>query len=349
LGSESHEYEEDAGVVVRRFPLFDLCQRFPSVPGLGPANILGLGIQTRRAVRDLVEAHDVIHAHGVSVLTAFALSVARKLHRPFLCKVTSSGPGTDLKKLSEIGVGGSILAYYMRDYVTAWVATTNAVAESLKDYGVRRQRIIRIPNGVALPKPDTSQRTHSKLRRFLYVGRLSRACDRDFDTLFGAFSHLAMEYEDVEIALVGDGDLFCSIKTKASQSQFASRVHMPGLVEDPSEWFKWADCFVLPSRREGMSNALLGAMTFGLVCVANDIPPNREVLDDGRVGYLTPVGDMKELLRCMKLLVASCVEYAQLSKFTLARAQREYAIEVVVSRYLTVYKCLMGEAKLIGA
>ena len=341
LVGDSPEYEEDSGVVIHRFPLFDLCKRFPMVPGLGPVNLVALSIQTRRAVIKFVDTHDIVHAHGVSALTAFGLSATRKANKPFICKLASSGAGFDLRKLSDIGIGGQFLANYLRDHVTAWVATCNAVTESLKEYGVPQKRIVQIPNGVELPKQDASRnppRNCSNVRRLLYVGRLSRSCDRDFETLFDAFSHLAAKYEDLELALVGEGDLFDSLKTSASHSAFALRVHMPGLVKDPTEWFEWADCFVLPSRREGMSNSLIEAMAFGLVCIANDIAANREVLEDGKAGYLTAVGDVGKLIANLERLITLGDGSIQIGKKAAARAQQEYAIETVALKYQTAYE-----------
>ena len=340
LHSDSLEYEEDAGVAIRRFPLFDLCRRFPSMPGLGPANLLGLSIQTRRAVLEFIETHDLVHAHGISALTAFALYAAKDLHKPFVCKIASSGSGFDLKKLAEIGIGGPFLANYLRDHATAWIGTTNVVAESLKDFGVSPERVLRIPDGVELPSL-TACCNRTSVRRFLYVGRLSRACDRDFDTLFEAFSRLVVEYKDAELAFVGDGDLFESIKAKACRSTFALRVHLPGLIKDPSVWYEWADCFVLPSRREGMSNALIEAMSYGLVCIANDVPANREVLEDGRVGFLTSVGSIEELLSTMTRIAAQDNSRMRFGELGSTKAKNEYGIETLASKHIIIYDDLI--------
>jgi len=340
LDSESLENEEDAGVVILRFSLFDLCRRFPSIPGLGPANLLGLSLQMRRVMLDQIGAHNIVHAHGVSALTVFALSAARKLDKPFLCKIASSGEGFDLKKLSGIGIGGTSLASYLRKNVNAWIATTNSVFQSLIDYKVDRDRILCIPNGVELPRLKTSKNL-SKGNRFLYVGRLSSACDRDFDTLYDAFSSLALEYKHIELALVGDGDLFDSIKVKASHSTFSSRLHMPGIEKDPMEWYEWADCFVLPSRKEGMSNSLIEAMSFGLVCIANDIPANREVLEEGKLGYLTTVGSVRELVEIMRRLIKNGVEGIHIGERAAEKVRLEYAMDSIVPKYLTAYNNLI--------
>ena len=60
-----------------------------------------------------------------------------------------------------------------------------------------------------------------------------------------------------------------------------SRVSLPGAATDPTEELCAADLFVLPSREEGMSIALLEAMVLGIPVVATSIEGNRRIVDDG--------------------------------------------------------------------
>lgn len=341
---ESPAFEEDEGVAIHRFPLFDLNRQFPSFPGTGPANLASLAYQTRRSSLAAMAPFGVIHAHGVSALTAFALATARKLNKPFLCKLASSGNGFDLTKLQEIGWGGNSLANYMRNQVTAWIATTDAVADALAKAGIRPDRTVHIPNGVDLPVTEPP-RTHPAAQRFLYVGRISRACDRDFDGMLEAFFSIAEVHTAAEFALVGEGDLLEDLKAKTSATPYAPRIHMPGFAKDPGSWFAWADFFVLPSRREGMSNALIEAMAAGLVPLANDIPANREVLAGGTAGSLIPVGNVAALVTSMKRLLENSGEFKRLRENALARAQN-FAIGPIAQEYISLYRKLTADASL---
>jgi glycosyltransferase involved in cell wall biosynthesis len=56
-----------------------------------------------------------------------------------------------------------------------------------------------------------------------------------------------------------------------------------------------ADVFVLPSRREGLSVALMEAMSAGLACIVTDLPGNRALIEHGETGLVVPVGDVTAL------------------------------------------------------
>ena len=125
----------------------------------------------------------------------------------------------------------------------------------------------------------------------------------------------------------------------ADASPARKRIHLPGF-DRPEKWLAWADCFVLPSRREGLSNALLEAMAAGLPCIANDIPPNREVLDNGNAGILVPVGDGDALENAMRVIVEDsgvAEHYAQMAR---ERVEQCYTISAVAESYLKLYRKL---------
>lgn len=324
--------EEVHGLTIRRFPLFDFCRKYPSIRGAGIFNFVSLALQVQLTMQREIKGHDIVHAHGAGSLTAFALSAAKRRGVPFVCKLASSGSGFDLTTLAGIGLGGKALARQMAKKVNTWIATTLAVREALIGFGIEERKIVHLPNGVELP-PAHKESRESLARRFLYVGRISRACDRDFDSLVSAFKALAAEIPDVELALVGGGDL----QERVGQALSGLKVHMPGLVAEPSPWYTWADSFVLPSRREGMSNALIEAMSHGLICIANDIPANREVLDDGKAGLLAEVGSVKSLLSVLRQ-AASAPGFAGLGKIALAAAKERYGVDAVAEKTVAVYR-----------
>ena len=179
------------------------------------------------------------------------------------------------------------------------------------------------------------------MRHFLYLGRLSTNANRDVPALVRAFDHLATTHPDLELAIVGGGDLFEQTRRLVETCAARNRIHLPGF-DRPEKWLAWADCFVLPSRKEGLSVALLEAMAAGLPCIANDIPPNREVLDDGKAGVLVPVENCDALEAAMRDIVE---DHGMARRFALKakeRAEQCYSIKSVAARYVKLYESLLG-------
>lgn len=333
--------EEADGVVIHRFPLSYLSRRFPSVRGLGPASLLQIRNQVMREVRRHLEGVDVIHAHTASPVTAFAIQTAKRHGVPTVCKVATSGLKSDLQEVVATGVGGRMLAASMVRNLDRWVATTSAVADSLAEWNVPNGRIVRIPNGVVLPRLEDSARVSGTAKRFLYLGRLSTNAFRDTPTLVRAFDRLASVSPNLELALVGHGDLQEETAALVEKCRNRDRIHMPGL-QDPDPWLRWADCFVLPSRWEGLSNALLEAMSYGLACIANDIPPNREVLAEGEAGVLTPVENEEALFTAMERMATDPAHAKAMRTAAIKHARSRFSIESVAARHIGLYKQLIA-------
>ena len=116
---------------------------------------------------------------------------------------------------------------------------------------------------------------------------------------------------------------------------------MPGF-DQPKKWLAWADCFVLPSRLEGLSNALLEAMAAGLPCIANDIPPNREVLDNGNAGVLVAVENCDALEAAMRDMVEDNGKARNFALRARERVEQCYSINSVAVRYVNLYESLLA-------
>ena len=248
-------------------------------------------------------------------------------------------------EIEKTGVSGRLVAWLVRTSIQTWVATTAAVETALIQAGVEPDHIVRIPNGVELPDDLNAEGRGESVRGFLYMGRLSANTGRDVPTLVRAFDRLAATHPDLELAIVGGGDLLEETRRLAETCVARDRIHLPGF-DRPEKWLAWADCFVLPSRREGLSNALLEAMAAGLPCIANDIPPNREVLDDGNAGVLVPVENCDALEAAMRGMVEEDGTARHFAGKAKERAERRYSIGSVADRYANLYDSLLARQQI---
>jgi glycosyltransferase involved in cell wall biosynthesis len=337
---DSPDREEANGVTIERFPLTDLSRWYP-VPGVAVLNIPYILWQVARAVRPHLQDADVLHCHLGSLQSAAAALAARLTHVPNLCTACTADQRSDLGEIEKTGATGPLVAWLARTSIQTWVGTTAAVETALIRAGVEPGKIVRIPNGVTLSDELNTESRAPGVRHFLYLGRLSTTANRDVPALIRAFNHLTTKHPDLELAIVGAGDLFEQTKRLVETSSARNHIHMPGF-DEPEKWLAWADCFVLPSRKEGLSVALLEAMAAGLPCIANDIPPNREVLDDGKAGVLVAVENCDALEVAMRDMVKDNGKARNFALRARERVEQCYSIHSVAARYVKLYESLLA-------
>jgi glycosyltransferase involved in cell wall biosynthesis len=337
LSRNAPPHEVVDGVEIVRFQMFDLARLIP-IRGIALPNIAVLRWGIEKALSSHLSDADILHAHGASLLSGFAISEAHKRNIPTLCKLAVSGPN-ELILLGRKPVYGAKLARLMIAETSQFLAISCDIAEELRQSGVTSAKIATVPNGVSLP---SSRSIRSAARNFLYVGRLSTNINRDLTTVLLAFNKIAATRTEIELTIVGGGDLFEETRLFARSLSAADRIRFTGIA-DPEPWYAWGDVFVLPSRQEGLSNALLEAMSHGLACIANDIPSNREVLDEGRAGLVTPIGDVDVLSSHMEQLVDSEPFLKAMSVAARERAEKVYDIDKVSACLIELYCSLIAE------
>ncbi len=113
-------------------------------------------------------------------------------------------------------------------------------------------------------------------------------------------------------------------------------------VDDTSEYLRAGDLFVLPSVAEGMSNSLLEAMATALPCVVSGIAGNTDLIDDGRTGRLVAEPTAAAWSRVLMELIENPAEARRLGDAARLRIDEEFALPVVVDRYVELYRRMIA-------
>lgn len=146
-------------------------------------------------------------------------------------------------------------------------------------------------------------------------------------------------------ALVGDVD-------EGNPSSISRHIlqewHNSGVVE----WWGWRDAVdsvyreshvvCLPSIREGLPRTLIEGAACGRPLVATDVPGCREVVCDGRNGFLIPLGDYVGLANALKKLIVNRELRLSMGRYGRELAEKYFADEVVIADTLRVYAELMA-------
>ena len=135
---------------------------------------------------------------------------------------------------------------------------------------------------------------------FLFVGRIMK--EKGVDEFFAAAKTVKAELgEKVAFDVVG----FYEDAYKETVDQLVADgvINFHGFQTDVHPFYEAADCVVLPSYHEGMSNVLLEGAASGRPLITSDIPGCREAVEDGVSGYLCPAKDADALYEAMRRFV----------------------------------------------
>ncbi len=150
--------------------------------------------------------------------------------------------------------------------------------------------------GVNLNRFSHCEYPENEKIRFLYLGRIMR--EKGMDELFNAVETLKSEGLDFVLDLVGFFEDEYKEKVDSLIEKGIAVFH--GFQQDPIPYYEKADCVVLPSYHEGMSNVLLEAAAVGRPLITSDISGCREAVIDGKSGFLCKVKDKDSLTEKMR-------------------------------------------------
>jgi len=132
-----------------------------------------------------------------------------------------------------------------------------------------------------------------KDKTFVSVGRLEPI--KDQLTMIDAFGLFHEKYPDYKLAIYGEGPMRDEIHAKIQSLGLQNCVYLPGRCNLVWEKMVSADCFLLSSKTEGMSNAMIEAMCLGLPVISTKVAGATDFIKTGENGYLVDVGDYKTM------------------------------------------------------
>ena len=163
----------------------------------------------------------------------------------------------------------------------------------------------------------------------LAAGRL--APWKGFSDLIYAVNKV-LKRRKVRLLILGDGPLRSELQALINRLDLTDAVRLLGYVENPLKFFVRADAFVLSSYVEGLPNVLVEAMMCGCTPISTDCPTGpREVLQDGKYGYLVPIGDPDAMANAIEQALCNPI-----SDKLLAEAIRPFEERVVIERHFEV-------------
>jgi len=132
------------------------------------------------------------------------------------------------------------------------------------------------------------------------VGRLEKV--KNYQLLLRAFAQLYKKFARVRLVLVGGGSLEDELRGLAEQLGIALQVTFIGQMQAYG-YYPLFDCFVQSSNKEGISLALLEAMSAGIPCVVTNESRQHCVIGHGTTGLLVQAGDVQGVVSSLERLI----------------------------------------------
>lgn len=144
------------------------------------------------------------------------------------------------------------------------------------------------------------------------VGRLSP--EKNQILLIEAFAILHREHPEYRLLLYGDGITKPFIEKKVQELELEESVLLLGNVKDVFTKIQSSKLFVLPSKYEGMPNALMEAMCLGLPCISTKVSGSTELIMDGVNGLLVDVDNTRQMADAMERIISDITLSDNLSR-----------------------------------
>jgi glycosyltransferase involved in cell wall biosynthesis len=293
--------------------------------------------------------YDIIHVHQSLYPAFLSILIGKKvLKKPVLVKSASSARTSDIEFLRRLPFGRFQLNYLLKetDYL---VAVSKATGTDFKEIGYPESRIVHIPNGVEIPTKGKT--LYDRVINALTTARLSE--EKGVDVLLRAFAIVVRQEKTIKLVVIGDGPLESELKRLAQSLGLVESVDFMGMTRNVAQHLKSGDIFVLPSRTEGLSNALLEAMSYGIPCVATNAGGNSELLGAGdekipsqgyviaRNGLLVNPDDVKGLSEAILYVIRHQRAGEEMGRRGRKFIEENFSIDLVADKYISLYEHML--------
>jgi galacturonosyltransferase len=295
--------------------------------GINPKTDLKLFFQYRKLLKQ--EKPDLVITYSIkpNIYAGLACSMAGI---PYCANVQGLGTAFQRKGLAKFVT--MLYKTAFRKVRTVFFENEGNAQEFIDRNIIPKERITVLPGaGINLEAYQKQPYPDNDAVRFLYLGRIMQ--EKGIDELFAAMRRLHGELGDrVVLDLVGffDDDYY---KEQVDQLVADGIAVFHGFQTEPRPYYAAADCVVLPSYHEGLSNVLLEAAATGRPVITSDIHGCKEAVDADVSGLLCTVKDADSLYQQMlRMAQMSKAERQAMGDAGYTKMEREFEKTLVVQK-----------------
>lgn len=342
----------DLHVLTRRYDPklkpFEIIDDIPvyRLPVPGPKPIASLVFTLIALFKIMRLKPDMIHAHELISPSTVSLLANRWFRTPFIVTLHGGGPNGDVQKLQRKS-SGKIRLNALREQAKKFIVVSEEIQNELYDAGISLDHMITIPNAV-----DTDLFSPLSLDEIIalrsqiglsadalvaiFTGRL--VSGKRVDQLLGIWCNVRAAHPNAELLIAGSGP-----EEEALKMMNVEGVRFLGSVERIAPYLQASDIFVLPSSAEGLSVAMLEAMSCGLPVLVTDVGGASQVVTDRENGWLIKPDEPRELEAGIKALFGDAGLRSRMGRLGRQRVEESYSIRLAVDELYRLYHETAGE------
>jgi len=307
----------------------------------GPKIIAALFYSIGTLLKIQRDKPDIVHAHELLSPTTTAALAKMVLKKPNVVKVLRGGYLGGLYKI-RLGKLSSFRIRLIKTYIDHFISISTEIENELVALGIPETKISFIPNGVNTQKFAPVRIdlrpaiVHSLMlpmgKLVFYSGRLVQ--EKRVENLIHVWPDITLRHPDAFLMILGDGQDRERLEKMASDN-----IIFLGQVDNVHQYLQAADLFVLPSSTEGLSNAMLEAMSCGLPVIATKIGGAPDVIDHERNGLLIEPDNLLALKNAiLQILNSSNRAMGEEARKTILS---DYSLEEVANKIYSLYTLIV--------
>jgi glycosyltransferase involved in cell wall biosynthesis len=227
--------------------------------------------------------------------------------------------------------------------------TVFAVSEQVRQHCINVDqidpaRVLTIYNGLDVAGWDRADQRLRVSGKVLVstVGNIRAV--KGHDIFIKAAAVVVQKFPDVEFSIAGEvlePAYFKELEELVRELNLMGHFHFDSGVSNLREYLAAADIFVLPSRSEGFSNAIIEAMAASLPVVATDVGGNAEAVKDGVSGFIVPAEDVAALSSAMIRLLSDPSKAKEMGEAGRELVKERFTIDAMMNQITNVYTSLL--------
>lgn len=287
---------------------------------------------------------DILHSHDWGVYLEAAFAIRNLPNSKLIHTVHGKYTQFDSRLISKFKV---YLRHFLERLAVKNTYRIIAVSESIKDYIIKDIRlpiskVETIHNGIAALNSNSNKpiNLHDRLN-LITVGRI--AAIKNYKLLIQALALAVAENPDIYLVFVGDGPEMKSVQELTETTGIQHHVKFLGFRTDVEELLLKSDVFVLSSNYEGVSIAILEAMSIGMPVISTSVGGVPETVVDNVTGYLVNPGDVLAYKDAILKLDNERMTLNEMGKAGQSHFYQLFHEDIVIEKYKILYENSLKE------